>query len=302
MRLLFSLSASCTLALALPGHAAECPPPSGSVRVMLHDADVIGARLKVYAQAADSPGERVAALRRLFEAAACPQLSDSGAGEKDRSVECSVPGAGTDTIVVGAGQTHDSAGAPPLLASLQEALAAAPRRHTFRWVAFSSHETKEERTKLAQKPKGATRLIDELSEKERGLVRVMVHVGPVGFGPVSTHPPNADDRLKCAFEAAAKIAGVERGTAATLEGECGPRSGTLDSIDCDEGAGWAGGNDWLPFRRAGIPVFGIHSGTQLRVGGRLDGGRYFATYRMLAIFLALADEELAPGAAAAAAK
>jgi hypothetical protein len=274
---------------------AECAPPSGSVRVMLHDADIIASRLALYAKAADSPTERVAALRKLFEAAGCPQVLDHGDGKKDRSVECTVPGAGTDTIVVGVGQSYDSAGSPPLLSSLQEALAAAPRRHTFRWIAFSSHETKEERTKLVQKPKGATRVLDAMSDAERDLVRTMVHIGPIGFGPVWTHPPSADDRLKCAFEAAAGMAGVERGETDHLVRDCS--SAGPGWLECEEAANWAGGNDWLPFRRSRVPVFGIHTGAERKVGGRLDGGRYFATYRMLAIFLALADEVLAARAA-----
>jgi hypothetical protein len=295
MRLVLAICGATALAFAQPSLAADCAPPSGSVRVMLHDASVIGARLKVYAQAAGSPRDRATAMRTLFEAAACPQISERGAGKKDLSIECTAPGAGTDTIVVGIGQKYDGAGSPPLLASLQEALAAAPRRHTFRWVAFSTHETKEERTKLVQKPKGAMRLVGALSEVERQLVRSMVHIGPIGFGAVRTHPPGADDRLGCAFESAAKIAGVEIGKADNLVRECNPAPGRLD---CEEAAKWSGGNDWVPFRRAGIPVFGIHSGDEVRVGARLRGDRYYASYRMLAVFLALADEALAPGATA----
>jgi hypothetical protein len=287
---------SCTvaaLALSRAGLAAECAPPSGSVRLMLHDPDVIGARLAVYAKAGCPPSARAAALQKLFEAAACPRIERRGEGGEHVNVECTVPGSGADTIVVGIGQKYDGAGSPPLLASLQEALAAAPRRHTFRWIGFSTHETKAERTKLVQKPKGASRALDGLSDADRGLVRAMVHIGPVGFGPVWTHPPSADDSLRCAFENALRISGLERGTSDNLERECTPNPG---SLGCEEAANWAGGNDWLPFRRAGIPVFGIHSGTQLRVGGKLDGRSYFASYRMLAVFLALADEALAPAA------
>jgi hypothetical protein len=296
MRLTSRLVCTALLATAQAGSGAECAPPSGSVRVMLHDADVIGGRLALYAKVAESPTERVATLRKLFEAAACPQLTERGEG-KDLNVECAVAGAGTNTIVVGVSQRYDSAGSPPLLSSLQEALAAAPRRHTLRWIAFSSHETKEERTKLVQKPKGATRVLDAMSDDERERVRAMVHIGPIGFGPVWTHPPSADDRLNCAFEASAQIAGVERGETDHLVRDCSS-SGT-GWTECEEAADWAGGNDWLPFRRGRIAVFGIHTGAERKIGGRIEGDRYFATYRMLAIFLALADEALAPRAGAA---
>jgi len=294
MRLPSSLVLIHLLAIAQAGFGAECAPPSGSVRAILHDADVIAGRLALYAKAAESPTERVAALRTLFEAAACPQITERGDG-KDRNVERTVPGAGTDTIIIGVSQHYDSVASPELPQSLQEAPAAASRRHTFRWIAFSSHETKEERTKVVQKPRGATRVLEAMSDGERHLVRAMVHIGPIGFGPVWTHPASADDRLKCAFEAAAQIAGVERGESDPLVRDCTTGTGW---IECEESANWAGGNDWVPFRRCRVPVFGIHTGAARKIGGRIEGDRYFATYRMLAIFLALADEALAPGAAA----
>jgi hypothetical protein len=294
MRLASCLICIGSLAISQASSGAECAPPSGSVRVLLHEADVIGGRLALYAKAAESPSERASALRKLFEAAGCPQISERGDG-RDLNVECTVPGAGTGTIIVGVGQRYDSAGSPPLLSSLQEALAAAPRRHTFRWIAFSSHETKEERTKVVQKPKGATRVLDAMSDVERSLVHAMIHIGPIGFGPVRTHPAGADDRLKCAYQAAAQIAGVERGESDHLVRDCSTGTGRME---CEEAANWSGGNDWLPFQRGRIPVFGIHTGAERKVGGRLEGDRYFATYRMLAIFLALADDALAPGAAA----
>jgi hypothetical protein len=263
---------------------------------MLHDGDVIAGRLSLYAKAT-TPEEQAVALRKLFEASACPHVDEIGSG-RDRSIECVLPGAGDETIVVGVGQKYDSPGSPALLSSLQEALAAAPRRHTFRFVAFSTHESKDEdRTTLKQTPKGAKRLVDALSDHERALVQTMVHLGPIGFGPVWTHPPGVDERLECAFESALRISGAPRGAADHLVRECsGAGSGSF--LGCEESARWAGGNDWQPFRRAGIPVFGIHSGGERRVGGRLQGDLYFSTYRMLAIFLALADEALAPGGGA----
>ena len=97
------------IAIAQPMLAAECAPPSGSVRVMLHDPDVIGARLKTYAKAADSARGRAGAMRQLFEASACPQLTERGDGS-DRNVECTVPGASPDTIFVGVGQTYSRNG------------------------------------------------------------------------------------------------------------------------------------------------------------------------------------------------
>ena len=58
-------------------------------------------------------------------------------------------------------------------------------------------------------------------------------------------------------------------------------------------ANWAGGNDWQPFRRAEIPVFGIHTGDERRLGGNQNSAAYLAGYRMLTVFLALADDALA---------
>ena len=159
----------------------ECAAPTGGVRLMLHESDVLAGRLAHMTKAPDSPEGRVAALRQLFEAAGCPKIVEPSKGKR-HNLECFVRGESDDVIVVGVNQFYDSIGSVALLPSLAEALAAAPRKHSFRYVAFSAHETVSDRVNRVQKPKGALRLLDALGAAERSRVRVMLHVGPVGFG------------------------------------------------------------------------------------------------------------------------
>jgi hypothetical protein len=238
-------------------------------------------------------------MRELFEAAGCPRVVESGEGKR-RNVECVVDGASGDVILVGTSQRWDSLGSLAMLPSLMEAIAAAPRRHGFRFVAFSAHEAASERVNRVQKPVGAMRLLDSLDDAERQRIRVMVHVGPLGFGAVDVHPDRATDGLRCAFEAAAKAAPIEIGHRAA-GGDCvgsgaTPQSTSRDYLDCRRGVDWTGSKDWEPFLRRGLPVFGVHSAAAT-LGGSLDPGRYVRSYRLMAIFLALADDALAEPAA-----
>ena len=212
-----------------PGaQAAECPPPSGSVRAMFHEPDVIANRLAFYARARDR-ADRVGVLRKLFEAAGCDSVAEQGEGDR-RNVECTVPGSGAGTIVVGTSQEFDSPGSAALLASLAESLEAAPRLHTFRWIAFSAHETWQDKSQRSQKPKGASRWIDAAPPAERARVRIMIHLGPIGFGPVWIHPPSADDRLRCPLEHAIAGAGLQFGTPDQLRRECSSHPGTVECV------------------------------------------------------------------------
>jgi hypothetical protein len=301
MRTLVALAVSAA-ALALPqaALAQTCPAP-GSVRLMLHEPEVLAARLARLGQAPDSPDGRAGAVRLLFEAAGCPQVAE-GSGER-RNVECLVPGESRDVIVVGTSQSWDSLGSLALLPSLAESLMAASRRHSFRFVAFSPHEGISERVNRVQKPKGAQRLLDELSPDERARVGAMVHVGPLGFGLVSSHPDRADSRLACAFADAAKAAKLEVAPASAPGEECvqsgsGPLSASRSYVGCRPGTDWTGGKEWEPFLRRRIAVFGIHSTPGAKLAGQLDSALYLKSYRLLAIFLALADDALAAPASA----
>jgi hypothetical protein len=279
--------------------AAEpaCAAPTGGGRLMLHESDVLAARLAHMTKAPDSPEGRVAALRQLFEAAGCPQIVEPSEGKR-HNLECFVRGESDDVIIVGANQFYDSIGSVALLPSLAEAMAAAPRKHSFRYVAFSAHETVTDRVNRVQKPKGAMRLIDALSDAERGRVRVMLHVGPVGFGALGSHPDQAGERLACTFAHAANTAGLEIEPNGGLGSDCvesgaGPQSTSRGFMGCRPETDWTGGHEWEPFRRVGIPVFGIHSAAEAKFGGKLDAALYVKSYRMLAIMLALADDALA---------
>jgi hypothetical protein len=285
---------------ALAEGACGAAPPQ--VRLMLHDPPLLVARLKVVTGAGKSAEARASAVRKLFEAAGCPQLAEQG-GDRKRDVVCTVPGASDRIIVVGVNTRYDREPSAALLPSLAEALAAAPRTHTFRWAAFAPHESRaQDRTKATPNPKGANRLLAEMSEAERARVAAMIHVGPVGFGDIAQHPSGADARLDCALESAVGAAGLAFIPSRKGEGVCrGARkdpNAVIPAGECPEEALRSGGNDWQPFRAAGIPVFGIHSGRDDQMGARLDAAQYVKSYRMLAVFLALADEALSSPASA----
>jgi len=301
--------AVCIARAASAGAAPECAIPARSVCVMLHDPELLAERLSDLVQAPDKSGGRADAMRTLFAAAGRAQISELG-DERGRNVECTVPGTSGGVIVVGTSQEFDSLGTLAMLPSLAEALAAAPRSHTFRFVAFSAHDSVRSGER-EQQPKGAMRLLDALSAADRAKVDVMIHIGPLGFGPIREHPAGADARLRCSLGHAARSAGIELGAPQPSESECkvkrsaGPGSRLSGSgqtalmIACPETNLSQGAIDWQPFRRAGIPIFGVHSSDPLRSSAKLDTALYLQSYRALAIFLALADEVLAARAAPA---
>lgn len=284
------------------GSASECPPTARSARVMLHDPALLAARLTTLGEAPRTHAGRAAVLRKLFEAAGCTEIAEHGGGDR-RNVECIVRGASDDVIVVGVNQRYDSLGSAALLSSLAESLAAAPRKHTFRYVAFSAHETLIDPANPVRKPKGAMRWLAALDAARRSRVHAMIHLGPIGFGALATHPDQAEQRLACPLEDAAKTAGVELSAPRELDDECvrnglGPlitsvRRGTHLFSDCRPRTNRSGSHDWDPFRRRGVPIFGVHSSAGAKYGGEIESAIYLKSYRALAIFLALADEALA---------
>ena len=295
---ILSCAAACGLAAA-PSGAGECAQDVPAVRLMLHEPAVLAARMALLGNTPDEPAARGAAFRELFEAAGCAQINEQGKGDR-RNVECLAPGTGDGVIVVGVSQEYDSLGSAALLPSLAEALAAVPRKHTYRWVEFSAHETVADRVNRVQKPKGATRLLDALSAEERARIRQMIHIGPIGYGSVRRHPSGLDPKLVCLLEAAARTAGAQIGVDEIDQADQCSRSGSATratggsyfDAGCTRRTDWSGGHDWQPFRRVGIPVFGVHSQGKAQFAGDIDNAAYLRSYRMLAIFLALVDAEL----------
>jgi len=284
---------------------SECPAAAPAVRVMLHEPELLAARLAVVTDAPDSHSGRLTAARKLFAAAGCARVEERGKGER-RNLECVVPGASAETIVVGVSQRYDSVGSVALVPSLMEAVSAAPRKHTFRWVAFSAHEGRTGKLEVGPRPRGAMRLLDALTPKQRSEVALMLHVGPIGFGSAETHPDVRSPSLDCAFSAAARAAGlqvVDSRASATecYQGGTAPSSTNRDYLTCQPDRDWRGGADWQPFERVGLQVFGVHSRPGERaLSGEIDGAAYVRSYRALAIFLALADEALASPASSGA--
>ncbi len=141
--------------------------------------DVIEKRVGAYTA---KNATRQPAVRRLFEEAGCgaEKLTEQSVkGLKPTNLICNMPGAMPSTIVVGAhfdleekgdGVVDNWTGAA-LLPSLYEGLAGVPRRHTFRFVAFSA----EERGLL-----GSKAYVAELG-KSHEVVTAMVNLDTLGL-------------------------------------------------------------------------------------------------------------------------
>jgi len=110
--------------------------------------DIIEKRLRAYASKND---EREPAVREIFEEAGCAgeKLTEQAVkGLKAPNLICTLPGAMEAAIVVGAHFDLEEAGdgvvdnwsGTSLLPSLYQGIAGLPRRHTFRFVAFSGEE------------------------------------------------------------------------------------------------------------------------------------------------------------------
>jgi hypothetical protein len=281
------------LGIAAAALADDCPPPADSVRLMMQDPAVLDGRLAFLAKTGDGADGRIAALRKLFEAAGCPQLAE-GSEVGAHNLECDVPGSasGAGTIVVGTSQAYDSVATLALLPSLMEALAAAPRKHTFRWAAFSAHKEK--------RPKGAMRFLDAVPHDT---LHAMVHLGPLGFGPLRIHVGRPNEALGCLLSAAARRAGTRIDSSARDFAMCRQRRGMNPvsagrsdgqfEFDCSPHIQDRVGNDWRPFQAAGVRTFGMSSSDATRPVLPLDPEQYVRSERAVAMFLALADDALA---------
>lgn len=116
------------------------------------------------------------------------------------------------------------------------------------------------------------------------------------------HPDNADAELTCDLQAAARAIGqrIALPSGSPADWEDAPIKGwTFDRFGRPylvEGrpapSPLQGANYWVTFRRAGARALGVHGGDP-SAPVRFDARAYYAHYRLLAVFLALADEPLA---------
>jgi Zn-dependent M28 family amino/carboxypeptidase len=199
-------------------------------------------------------------------------------GLKAPNLICSLPGATESIVVVGAhfdlvevgdGVVDNWSGAS-LLPSLYEGIAGVPRRHTFRFVAFSGEEKG-----LA----GSKAYVQQLGKTHEQVI-AMVNMDTLGLAESEVWVNRADSKLVQLMDV----------TAAALKL---PVSG----VNVEQ----VGSTDSEPFREKKIPAITIHSLTQQTLPilhsskDRIEAvhkGEYYRTYQLVLGYLAVLDQKL----------
>ena len=251
------------------------------VEFRLLDRDVIESRLQSYST---KNGERETILKKLFTQSGCAldQVSEQKVrGDIPPNLICTVPGQTDGVILVGAHSDHadigdgvvDNWSGASLLPSLLYSISAQPRRHTFVFVGF----TGEEKRML-----GSDFYANKLSKEQRSKIEGMVNLDTLGLGPTEVWVTHSDNKM---LDALAKISVAMKLPVTEMDVD---RVGTTDSES---------------FAQYHIPRITIHSVTQATwpilhsKKDRLDAIKiddYYASYHLLAAYLAFLDTFLSP--------
>lgn len=276
-----------TIAL-LPLAAAavpDCPelPDVTPVRVAILPAEIVVARLQRIVEAPLDRRDRTEVIRGLWRAAGCTGFEEHRRAKNGiPGFVCTLHGESEERVVIGANLTGDGEASAALIPSLYESLAVAKRRHTLVFASF------------APKGSSALRFLEATPPDARAQIRVLLHVGPLGYGPLRIHPENADRALECAI----RRAGVSLRTP-VAEDTPPPDSSTLISPlrrgDPRKYTPLPGRGVWQTFRSRGVRVSGVHTGDPMRAMKHFDTKAYYANYRHLTAAIALIDAQtLAP--------
>jgi len=218
-------------------------------------------------------------LSRAFRDVGCPARVISGA--QGDNVLCTLPGASSWIVVVGANVDRPSAGqgvvdnwtGMVLLPLLYESLRVEPRRHSFVFAGF---------TDALLKQRGARRYLKELGPDGRASIRAMVQLKALGIGTPAMWAAHADPNLR------QDLFSVSRALELPLR-----------VVNFQENVAV----DAKAFRQTGIPTITIHSLDQSsarllaqpyrdRDAEAIDWENYHATARLLATYLAYLDMTL----------
>ena len=225
---------------------------------------------------------RASTLVHLFTESGCPaaQLTQQQVPDRhEPNVLCVLPGTTAETIVVGAHFDHVDAGdgiidnwsGASLLPSLLQSLSTAKHRHTFIFVGFTGEEAG-----LV----GSAFYVKHLSPEEVSTIEAMINLDTLGLGPTKVWIGQSDPRL------VSGLTYLSRTMDLPLEGM------NLDGY---------GLSDEESFIRDRICTLTIHSITAETMhvlhrpadnpsALRIDD--YYATYRLLAAYLNILDNEL----------
>ena len=240
--------------------------------------DIIEKRLGAYVTKND---KREPAVREIFEDAGCKEekLTEQPVkGLKAPNLICTLAGAMEGVIVVGAhfdlvetgnGVVDNWSGAS-LLPSLYQSIAGVPRRHTFRFVAFSGEEMGRV---------GSKAYVRELGKTHEQVI-AMVNMDTLGLAETEVWVNHADSKLVQLMELAAAAVKL-------------PVSGmNVDQV---------GDTDSESFREKKIPAITIHSLTSATLPilhsakDRIEAvhkDEYYRTYQLVLAYLAVLDQKL----------
>jgi Iap family predicted aminopeptidase len=240
--------------------------------------DIVEKRLEAYVSKND---EREPAVRQILEDAGCvgDKLTEQSVkGLKAPNLICTLPGATEVVIVVGAhfdlveagnGVVDNWTGAS-LLPSLYQGIAGAPRRHTFRFVAFSGEE---------KGMVGSKAYVHELGKSHERVI-AMVNMDTLGLAETEVWASRADPKLLQLIRLAAAAVNLP------LSGMNVDRVGSTDSES---------------FREKKIRTITIHSLTSATLPilhsakdriEAIDKAAYYHTYRLVLASLAVLDQKL----------
>lgn len=258
--------------------------PVRAQRVSYHPVEqsTIEARLK---GAVPKNPERRAKLHTLFEEAGCKgeALSEPAVkGSSQPNVVCRLAGEADSVIVVGAHFDKVAAGegvvdnwsGASLLPSLFESLNGEARRHTLVFIGF----TDEEKGMV-----GSEAYAKRLTPEERGKIRAMVNLDSLGLSPTKVWLSRAD-----------------RGLAEALNQVAYTLKLPLAYVNVEQ----VGSADSESFAKRKIPSLTIHSVTQETFPilhsskdqlSAIHMDDYYATYKLVAVYLAYLDQTLPTG-------
>ena len=269
---------SAALLLVFLGSLAVAQQASQPIQFTPAPQTVIEERLRGYVR---KNSEREPALRRLFEDAGCDKdalLEQPVKGAKAPNLVCTHTGATDATIIVGAhfdlietgdGVVDNWSGAA-LLPSTLQALAGAPRKHTFEFVAFTGEESG-----LI----GSKSFVKQLGE-QRSHVKAMVNMDSLGLSDTKVWVSHSDQELVRWLGALAKTMNLP-----------------ITCVNVDQ----VGSTDSEPFREGKIPAITVHSVTQetLKIlhspADKIEAihlDEYYRTYRLVSAYLAFLDQKL----------
>jgi hypothetical protein len=172
--------------------------PGQQVTYSLISRDVLQHRLHLYK---GNDAVRELTLRNLFTEAGCPEanLSEQPVPQrKQPNVICTLPGASSEAIVVGAHFDHVSDGegvidnwsGASLLPSLFQSLNISPHRHTFIFIGF----TGEEEGLL-----GSAFYVGQMPKDQVAQIEAMINMDTLALGPTKVWVSQSDPRLVSAL-------------------------------------------------------------------------------------------------------